>query len=120
MIVETCVLPDIPAELVMNEIPERVGEGTILTFSCADLSEEIAQESVLVCGSDGIWRGEFPKCSSKCVRVSMCGSLCVCESVCECRCLCLCVSVCVCVFVCVHIIMYTCVHIIITVWSLCK
>ena len=100
----------------MNEIPERIGQGTILTFSCADLSEEIAQESVLVCGSDGIWRGEFPKCSSKyvcvCPCVGRCVCVCVCVFVCEC--------VCVCVFVCVHIIMYTCVHIIIIVWSLCK
>ena len=101
VIAETCVLPDIPAELVMNEIPEKIGEGTILTFSCANQSEEIAQESVLVCGSDGMWRGEFPKCSGRCV--------CVCPCVCVCVCVCVCACMHVCMCACVH--MYTCVHI---------
>ena len=86
----------------MNEIPERIGEGTILTFSCADQSEEIAQESVLVCGSDGIWRGEFPKCSGRCVCICPCVWFGVCVCVCARACVYVCVCVCACVCACVH------------------
>jgi CUB/sushi domain-containing protein len=63
---KTCKLPSIPQDLVVNEMPDKIGVGTVLTFSCANPNSTIVTDSVLECMSDGIWDGLFPTCSVPC------------------------------------------------------
>jgi hypothetical protein len=63
---KTCEIPPIPNDLVMNEMPDKIGEGTVLTFSCANPNHTLLEDSALMCTEDGTWAGYFPTCLDVC------------------------------------------------------
>ena len=65
---DTCQLPSL-SRLADNvtlaldaDLPERIQNGTEVTFGCTD-GFALTKGGVLTCGDDGIWQGVLPECA---------------------------------------------------------
>ena len=47
-----------------TDLPERILNGTELTFGCSE-GFALVRGGVLTCGDDGIWQGDLPECARK-------------------------------------------------------